>query len=110
VNLSCIHWCTTKTMSCVLYFQTALGLLELIGVQNIPAEEDSYEFLRSIKDVSMIPSLVMALLSSRVVVFWLLNVILVICVIQATYQLSRDKGKVRVSQVSFTSCSFLFLH
>ncbi|KDR11156.1 hypothetical protein L798_14938 [Zootermopsis nevadensis] len=39
----------------------------------------------------MIPSLVMALLSSRILVFWLLNVLLVICVAVATQRLSKDK-------------------
>jgi hypothetical protein len=78
----------------VLYFQTPLGLLNLIGVQNIPEQVENP--LESVNGLTMIPSLVMALLSSRVVVFWLLNILLVICVTVATRRLYKDRGKIRV--------------
>jgi hypothetical protein len=78
----------------VVYFQTPLGLLNLIGVQNIPEQMENP--LESVSGLTMIPSLVMALLSSRVVVFWLLNVLLVICVTVATRRLYKDRGKIRV--------------
>lgn len=45
----------------------------------------------------MIPSLIMALLSSRVLVFWLLNILMVICVAVATRRLYKDRGRPRVS-------------
>ncbi|PNF28839.1 hypothetical protein B7P43_G04415 [Cryptotermes secundus] len=71
--------------------QTAQGLLNLIGLQNIP--EDVENPLESVSGLTMIPSLIMALLSSRVVVFWLLNVLLVICVSVATRRLYKDRSK-----------------
>jgi hypothetical protein len=70
--------------------------LELIGLQNIGELDKFTDFLGGIDGLTVIPSLVMALLSSRVVVFWLLNLLLVICVTMATYKLSKNKDKVRV--------------
>lgn len=77
--------------------QTPLGLLKLIGVQNIPEEAENP--LEVVSGLTMIPSLVMALLSSRAVVFWLLNVLLVICVTVATRRLSKDRRNLRADKL-----------
>jgi ABC-type dipeptide/oligopeptide/nickel transport system permease subunit len=83
------------------YFQTAQGLIEtVIGVdlQGIDGEFLRQLFdqpiLSSVDYFTMIPSLVMALLSSRFVIFWLMNLILLICVPMSVSQLSTRKGKV----------------
>jgi hypothetical protein len=77
-----------------LYFQTVPGLLELIGVQNVPEEIYSANIFDMMQGLTMIPSLVMAVLSSRAVILWLLNVLLAICVTTATHRLWKDRGKV----------------
>jgi hypothetical protein len=86
-----------------LYFQTPEGLLEtLIGVNltEIPREFKDVIFGQDIfKDmdgVTMIPSIIMALLTIRLGIFWLLNVLNLICVSVAVFRLSKEKGKVRV--------------
>jgi hypothetical protein len=86
----------------VVYFQTPLGLLNLIGVQNFTEEMENP--LESVSGLTMLPSLVMALLSSRAVVFWLLNVLLVVCVTMATRRLYKDRRKLRVK-----TCAIIFI-
>jgi hypothetical protein len=77
-----------------LYFQTVPGLLDLIGVQNVPEEIYSANIFAMMEGLTMIPSLVMVVLSSRAVILWLLNVLQVICVTTATHHLWKDRGKV----------------
>jgi hypothetical protein len=80
------------------------GLLELIGVHNIPEKDEFTEFFESIKGLSMVPSLVMSLLSCRLFVLWLLNVLLMVCVTLATVLQSKDKDKASVDlQVTIQS-------
>jgi hypothetical protein len=80
--------------------------LNLIGIQNIPEQVENP--LESVNGLTMIPSLVMALLSSRVVVFWLLNILLVICVTVATRRLYKERGKLRVKTSVIILIRFFF--
>ncbi|XP_069698772.1 uncharacterized protein [Periplaneta americana] len=75
--------------------QTLSGLWELIGMDSIPdyGGADYTNLAGSLDGVTMIPSVVMALVSSRVGIIWLINVLLFTCVIMATYRITRDKDK-----------------
>jgi hypothetical protein len=86
-----------------LYFQTPQGLLEtLIGLDLTAIDA---EFRRQLYDqpifkdmvyITMKPSLLMALLSSRFGIFWLLNVMFLICVPVSVYRLHNKREKVSV--------------
>ena len=86
-----------------LYFQTLWGLLEtVIGVDlsYIPKEylEELYkqEIFQPMQGITMIPSVIMALLTIRLGVLWLLNVLFLICVPASVPRLPNKTGKVSV--------------
>jgi hypothetical protein len=85
------------------HFQTPQGLIEeIIGVDlhlvDDPYKADLYkqDVFKSMERLTAIPSIVMLLLSSRAVVFWLLNVLCLICVSMSISRFSKEKGKVSV--------------
>jgi hypothetical protein len=84
------------------YFQTPLGLLEnVIGLDlsNIPLEnrdEFDQEVFSSLRDLTKIPSVLMALLTGRLGILWLLNVLFLICVPASIPRLTNKKGRVSV--------------
>jgi hypothetical protein len=86
-----------------LYFQTAEGLLTtVIGVDLSDIDPDhktklfSQPIFANMEGLTMIPSIAMALLTSHLVIFWLLNVLFLICVPASVPRLSKKKGKVSV--------------
>jgi hypothetical protein len=86
-----------------LYFQTPQGLLETViglDLSEIPREYKDklygQDIFQSMKDLSMIPSIVMAILTSRVGILWLLNVLFLICVPASVAWLPSNKAEVSV--------------
>jgi len=84
-----------------LYFQTVQGLLETVIGLNL--SEVPYEYVRrfydgevfgGIEGLTMIPSVIMLILTSRLGILWLLNVLFLICVPVSVHQLRNKKGKV----------------
>ena len=85
-----------------LYFQTLLGLLETViglNLSDIPSEykEKVADVFSFMDDYTVIPSTVMAILTSRLGILWLLNVLFLIGVPLSVSRLSNKKGKVRIS-------------
>ena len=86
-----------------LYFQTVQGLLETVIGLNL--SEVPYKYVRqfyddevfnSIEGLTMIPSVIMLILTSRLGILWLLNVLFLICVPVSVHRLPNKKGKVSV--------------
>lgn len=91
---------TIKFASDAVEAETPKGLIEtVIGVDLHLIPEDykkefySLDVFKQMEGLSMIPSLVMVLLSSRLVIFWLLSVMCLICVFVAICRFSKEKGK-----------------
>jgi uncharacterized membrane protein YciS (DUF1049 family) len=71
-----------------------IGTVIGVNIKDVPFE---YVFEMGAYDgVTMIPSLAMALLTSRLVILWLLNVIFLICVPISVCRLPNKKRKVSV--------------
>ena len=86
-----------------LYFQTPQGLLETVIGLNLSYIPEEYlkelynqDIFQSMEGLTMIPSIVMALLTSRLGILWLLNVLFLICLPASIPQLRNKKGKVSV--------------
>jgi len=92
----------------ILYFQTLQGLLETViglDLSGIPDEykDKLYEIFGSVDSftaipivtitVTMLPSIVVALLTCRLGVLWLLNVLFLICVPVSVCQIPNKRGK-----------------
>jgi hypothetical protein len=86
-----------------LYLQNPQGLIETVIGLDLQDIDDEFKrqmynqpTLKDMEFLTAIPSLVMALLSCRFGIFWLMNVILLICVPVSVSRLSKGKGKVTV--------------
>jgi len=86
-----------------LYFQTAQGLIEevigldLSGIDQIYKDKFfNYDIFKSVRGLTMIPSAVMAILTSRLGILWLLNVLYFICVFASVFQLYKKRERVSV--------------
>jgi len=92
--------CSTKLCT---YFQTIDGLLQnVIGLdlsgipRNYTDQLFGLDIFSSLEGVTMIPSAVMALLTGRLGILWLLNVVCLICVPASIPRLTNKKGRVSV--------------
>ena len=84
-----------------LYFQTPLGLMETViglNLSDIPKEvKDTLNYsFEPLRTVTKLPSVIMALLTIRLGVLWLLNVLFLVCVPASVPRLRNKKGKVSV--------------
>jgi hypothetical protein len=77
------------------------GLLENVIGLNLSEFPDDYlrrlfnhDMFGDIEGLTMIPSVIMLILTSRVGILWLLNVLFLICVPVSVHQLRNKKGKV----------------
>jgi len=88
-----------------LYFQTLRGLLEtVIGLDLTLSSRPEYnnyidefldhEIFKDVKGLTMIPSVIMAVLTSRLGILWLLNVLFLICVAASVSRLPNKQGRV----------------
>jgi hypothetical protein len=66
----------------------------VIGVDLDAIPPDYRQDISQFDGITMIPSLVMALLTSRLVLLWFLNVMFLICVPISVSRLSKKEGKV----------------
>ena len=89
----------------IFYFQTLWGLLETVIGVNLDSITDGYrprfqeemdESFSEIGGITSIPSIVMLAITIRLGVFWLLNILLLICVLISVCRLPHKKGKVSV--------------
>jgi hypothetical protein len=77
--------------------ETVIGLdLSYIHKNNYAEKLYGQQIFKDMEGLTMIPSMVMALLSSRLGILLLLNVLFLICVPVSVSRLSKKKGKVSV--------------
>ena len=89
-----------------LYFQTMQGLIETViglDLKDVRSNYSNYvdqlfenDMLKAADGLTMIPSVVMALLTSRLGILWLLNVLFLICVPMSVFRLPKKQGRVSV--------------
>ncbi|PSN48100.1 hypothetical protein C0J52_13256 [Blattella germanica] len=75
---------------------TVMGLVKMIGVQGVDEllsylDFDYESLLKNATEYSKIPASIMAVLASRAIVLWVLNVIVFICVFFASRSLCKNK-------------------
>ncbi|KAJ9600713.1 hypothetical protein L9F63_026149, partial [Diploptera punctata] len=73
--------------------ETALGLLHLIGIDSLPSFQgyDPSQLLSEADGLSMVPSIIMAVVASRGIFFWLKNLLLLIAMFFAVISFIKNK-------------------
>jgi hypothetical protein len=86
-----------------LYFQTVQGLLETVIGLNLADVPNEYinrfydhDMFSYVEGLTMIPSVIMLILTSRLGILWFLNVLFLICVPVSVHRLPNKKGKISV--------------
>jgi len=93
---------TVNFVNDALDSQTVQDLLENVIGLNLPEDPDGYlsalfkhDMFSSVEGLTMIPSVIMLILTSRLGILWLLNVLFLICVLVSVHRIPNKKGKSR---------------